>query len=55
MPEDRIPADIIVVAIGQGVEIAGFEQTGIPIRRGTFMAESSSQIYNMETVIAGGD
>ena len=27
-PEERIPADIIVVAIGQGVEIAGFEQAG---------------------------
>lgn len=33
-PEERIPADIIVVAIGQGVEIAGFEQTGIPIPPG---------------------
>ena len=54
-PEERIPADIIVVAIGQGVEIAGFEQAGIPIKRGTFMAESSSQIDNMETVFAGGD
>ena len=54
-PEERIPADLIVVAIGQGVEIAGFEQTGIPIKRGTFMAESSSQIDNMETVFAGGD
>ena len=54
-PEERIPADIIVVAIGQGVEIAGFEQAGIPIKRGTFMAESSSQIDNMENVFAGGD
>ena len=54
-PEERIPADIIVVAIGQGVEIAGFAQTGIPIRRGTFMAESSSQVDNMENVFAGGD
>ena len=54
-PEERIPADLIVVAIGQGVEIAGFEQTGIPIKRGTFMAESSSQVDNMETVFAGGD
>ena len=55
LPEVRIPADIIVVAIGQGVEIAGFEQAGIPIKRGTFMAESSSQIDNMENVFAGGD
>lgn len=46
---------IIVVAIGQGVEIAGFEQAGIPIKRGTLMAESSSQIDNMENVFAGGD
>ncbi len=54
-PEERIPADLIVVAIGQGVEIAGFEQTGIPIKRGTFLTESSSQVDNMENVFAGGD
>ena len=47
--------DCLYVAIGQGVEIAGFEQAGIPIKRGTFMAESSSQIDNMENVFAGGD
>ena len=46
---------IVFAMLMQGVEIAGFEQTGIPIRRGTFMAESSSQIDNMETVFAGGD
>ena len=55
LPEERIAADVIVVAIGQGVEIAGFEQTGIPIRRGTFITESSSQVDNMENVFAGGD
>ena len=27
----RIPADIIVVAIGQGIEIQGFDQAGVPI------------------------
>ena len=30
----RIPADIIVVAIGQGIEIQGFDQAGVPITRG---------------------
>ena len=30
LPEVRIPADIIVVAIGQGIEIQGFEQAGVP-------------------------
>ena len=34
LPEVRIPADIIVVAIGQGIEIQGFEQAGVPIKRG---------------------
>ena len=52
----RIPADIIVVAIGQGIEIAGFEQSGVPVKRGgTFVAELSGQVGNMENVFAGGD
>ncbi len=55
LPERRIEADIIVVAIGQGIEIAGFEQSGVPIKRGTFVAASSSQVGNMNNVFAGGD
>mgnify|MGYP000283689277 FL=1 len=55
LPELRIEADIIVVAIGQGIEIAGFEQSGVPIKRGTFVAASSSQVGNMNNVFAGGD
>ena len=55
LPEDRIPADIVVVAIGQGIETQGFEQTGIPIKRGTFVAESSAHVDNMDNVFAGGD
>ena len=43
LPEERIEADTIVVAIGQGIEIAGFEQSGVPIKRGTFVAASSSR------------
>ena len=55
LPEERIPADIVVVAIGQGIETQGFEQTGIPIKRGTFVAESSAHVDNMDNVFAGGD
>ena len=55
LPEVRVEADVIVVAIGQGIEIAGFEQSGVPIKRGTFMAASSSQVGNMNNVFAGGD
>ena len=55
LPEVRIPADIIVVAIGQGIEIQGFEQSGVPVKRGTFVAASSSQVGDMDSVFAGGD
>jgi len=55
LPEVRIPADIIVVAIGQGIEIAGFEQAGVPIQRGTFVAGLSGQVNDMANVFAGGD
>ena len=55
LPEVRIPADIIVVAIGQGIEIQGFEQAGVPIKRGTFVAGLSGQVGDMDNVFAGGD
>ena len=53
--EIRIPADIVIVAIGQGIETHGFEQSKISIKRGTFIAEASGQIDNMDGVFAGGD
>lgn len=52
----RIPADTIIVAIGQGIESHGFEQAGIRIQRGgTLAANPSTQIPDMEGVFAGGD
>ena len=52
----RIPADIIIVAIGQGVESKGFEQAGIKIQRGgTLLAYSSTQLPELDGVFAGGD
>ena len=55
--ELRIPADIIVVAIGQGIETMAFEHAGIPIHRGTIEALSDAQLANteMDGVFAGGD
>lgn len=56
MEERRIPADVIIVAIGQGIETHGFEQSGIRIQRGgTLLAESSTQLPEMQGVFAGGD
>ena len=55
LEEVRIPADVIVVAIGQGVEIQGFDQAGVPIQRGAFVAGLSGQVRDMDSVFAGGD
>jgi NADPH-dependent glutamate synthase beta subunit-like oxidoreductase len=56
VPEHRIPADLIIVAIGQGIESRSFEQSGIKIqRRGTLLANDSTSVPDMEGVFAGGD
>jgi len=56
-PEVRIPADIIVAAVGQGIETMAFEHAGIPIHRGTIEALSDSKLANkdLDGVFAGGD
>ena len=55
LEEVRIPADVIVVAIGRGVEIQGFDQAGVPIQQGAFVAGLSGQVRDMDSVFAGGD
>ena len=52
---ERIPADIIVVAIGQGIEIAPFQEAGIEVKKGTISALASSELAHAENVFAGGD
>lgn len=54
-PETRLECDIVVVAIGQGIETAPFEQYGIPIKRGVIDAMSSSDVGTITGVFAGGD
>ena len=54
--ERRIPADVVIVAVGQGIESAGLEQSGIRIQRGgRLMANPTTQLSEMEGVFAGGD
>ncbi len=55
LDEVRLEADIVVVAIGQGIEIQGFTQAGVPIKRGTFVADSAASVGDMDSVFAGGD
>lgn len=50
----RIPADTVIVAIGQGIESRGLEESGIKIQRGGNVdANTSTQIPDMEGVFAG--
>ena len=52
----RIPADTVIVAIGQGIESRGLEESGIKIQRGgNVAANNSTQIPDVEGVFAGGD
>lgn len=51
----RIPCDVVVVAIGQGIEARHFEDSGVPVKRGTLDAKSESGFRDIPGVFAGGD
>lgn len=53
--EKQIPCDLIVVAIGQGIESKSFEDFGIPVKRGAIDALNSNEIKDVKGIFAGGD
>lgn len=53
--EMRIPCDVVIVAIGQGIESRHFAEHGVPVKRGVIEALSSSGIENSKGIFAGGD
>jgi len=53
--EIRIPCDIVLVAVGQGIEYSRLEASGIPVVRGVIKAENWTEIKNAPGVFAGGD
>ena len=55
LPENRIEADLIVLAIGQGVETHGFEQMGIKVSRGSITTHADSTLPSGGGIFAGGD
>ncbi len=54
-PEVRIACDIVIVAIGQGIESRHFEEAGMPVKRGNITAMDDGEIINIPGVFAGGD
>ena len=54
LPEVRVPADLIVVAVGQGIESRHFEESGITVKRGSIKAGDDTAVGD-EKIFAGGD
>ena len=55
-PATRVPADVVLMAIGQSVEKEPLEAAGIKLQRwGTISADDSARVEDMPGVFAGGD
>ncbi|MDO5574963.1 MAG: NAD(P)-binding protein [bacterium] len=55
VPQTRIACDIVIVAIGQGIETGHFKDAGISVQRGTLAAMNDSEVADIPGVFAGGD
>ena len=51
----RIECDIVLVAVGQGIDFHTLEASGIPVVRGVIKAENWTAVDNAPGVFAGGD
>ena len=55
LPELAIPADLVVVAVGQGIETGAFEESGVPVKRGRIIASGTTDVEALDKVFSGGD
>ncbi len=55
LEDKRIPCDVIIVAVGQGIDYHTLESSGIPVLRGVIKAENWTAVDNAPGVFAGGD
>lgn len=55
LPPVRIPCDVVVAAVGQGIESRHFEASGVKIKRGAIQATDWSTVEDVPGVFAGGD
>ncbi len=54
-PEETIPCDIVIVAIGQAIDSAHFAESGVDTRRNRIVADLGASVHNIPGVFAGGD
>ncbi|MGE4352753.1 MAG: NAD(P)-binding protein [Oscillospiraceae bacterium] len=52
---ERLPCDIVIVAIGQAIDSAYFGTRGVPLQRDVLVAEPGTAVPGMPGVFAGGD
>ena len=56
LPEEEIPCDIVIAAIGQAIEFSHFQKAGISATRaGTLQADTSGAVAGANGIYAGGD
>lgn len=54
-PEEKIPADVIIVAIGQAIDSKPFAAAGMAVNRGAFTADKAGAAADCAGVFTGGD
>ena len=54
-PEELIPCDIILMAVGQAVDSGDFAQSGVPTKRDNIVTLSDSSVPGVAGVFSGGD
>jgi len=54
-PEELFRADIIIVAIGQDIEVEPFRAAGIPVERAWFRADGATKVPGEAGLFVGGD
>ena len=50
-----LDCDIILIAVGQDIESAPFEEFGMPAERNCFVADDSCRVQGMDHIYSGGD
>ena len=56
LPEEEIPADVVIVAVGQAIEFGHFQEAGISASKaGTLQADTSGAVAGANGIYAGGD
>ncbi len=54
-PEETIPCDVVIIAIGQAIDSGYFESAGVATKRSRIVAELDTSVSSMQGVFVGGD